>query len=265
MTERESSWRLREAADDAYDLPEQPGGGGAAGYGYRHGVAVIDDASDGDGTYTITEQQWNGSAWIDGTAPACLDGADARDIAERDTGEDGDYVPFWEQRAVGGGVDILIDVGGSVGEIADQTGISVWSLKHVDVNLSDDLTHYYTLDTRDWRGRHVWVSALWLDGATGADPGESDLWTWFTRTDSNGPVLARAMTYAGAVCSRIHNIMANASGDDLSAYVAIDGTDSGKLKLEVDNADGNRYQIWIRADGTARHNHATADITSPDA
>jgi len=112
------SQRKREADEDAREPPTTPTGGGTQGAQYRHGVAKIIDASDGDGTYTITEQQWDatGAEWIDGTAPACLVEADARDVSERTTGVADQFVPFWEQRKVGGGIDILIDVGDGADE-----------------------------------------------------------------------------------------------------------------------------------------------------
>ena len=85
------------------------------------GVAKITNASDGDGTYTVTIQIWNGSAWA-ATAVTRYVSAEARDYQASTEGEVDDYVRCWEQRKNDGTIELLIQVmTGGTGELPTGT------------------------------------------------------------------------------------------------------------------------------------------------
>ena len=104
--------REQVATEDAATLApysEQPTSSPPA---LRQGVAKIVSNDDG-GQYTVTEQWWDAatSSWQDAVGPVGHVQASARDYRQRDTAQPGAIVPFWEQRARGGGLELLIDIG----------------------------------------------------------------------------------------------------------------------------------------------------------
>ncbi len=80
----------------------------------RTGVAKI-TATGGDGTYTITEVTWTGSAWDCGTAPGQYVTAAARDLNDSTDGSVDDYVFFWEQYDQDGVIELIIYVPAAAG------------------------------------------------------------------------------------------------------------------------------------------------------
>lgn len=84
----------------------------------RCGVAKI-VSNDNDGEYTITEQRHDpgGDQWVDAVEPLGYVEAGARDYNDRDTGQADDIVHFWEQRGIGGALEVLIDVGSAGGKV----------------------------------------------------------------------------------------------------------------------------------------------------
>lgn len=66
-------------------------------------------ASGEDGTYTITEQIYDGE-WINGTAPGEYVGAAARDINQYTEGQVGDLILCWEQYTGDGVIEVTCDV-----------------------------------------------------------------------------------------------------------------------------------------------------------
>ena len=107
------AFRRERAAAEGTSTPapydEQPGTATSA---LRRGVVKIVSNDDG-GQYTVTEQWWNAStlSWQDAIGPVGHVQASARDYQQRDTAQIGAVVPFWEQRARGGQLELLIDVG----------------------------------------------------------------------------------------------------------------------------------------------------------
>lgn len=108
--------RLAEAEQTATEWPyhaEMPGQGV---YVLQQGVAKI-VTNDGGGAYTITEQWYRSAvgsvaaAWENATAPEGYVSASARDINGTPTGAQNERVRFWEQRKVGGGLELLIELG----------------------------------------------------------------------------------------------------------------------------------------------------------
>jgi len=108
--------RREQAAADATTrwapYTEQPVSGANV---LRFGVARI-VSNDGDGQYKITEQWWNPNAsppaWEDAKKPVGYVEAAARDYGNCTLGVDGLRVLFWEQRAKGGSLELLIDAAG---------------------------------------------------------------------------------------------------------------------------------------------------------
>ena len=91
----------------------------------RFGVAKI-VSNAGGGEYTVTEQWWDPSGagqWSDATAPLGYVQATARDYRNCDWGQVGTRVMFWEQRATGGALEVLIDLTGSPEGLAQADGI----------------------------------------------------------------------------------------------------------------------------------------------
>ena len=128
--------------------------------------------------------------------------------------------------------------------------------------VSDDNSHFYTLDTRDWRGRHIWIDAPEHAGAPGSNA--FNIWDRVHNTNTDGYVQPEAVYHDFSADIWIHTVYEVADGDALDAEVLIDGDDGGKLKLEVWNADGDRRQVWIRANASEVKNEDTPDITAAD-
>ncbi len=125
----------------------------------RAGVAKI-DSNDGGGGYTITEQWWQpgGSPqWTSATKPLGHVQAAARDCRNCDAAEAGELVRFWEQRAVGGALELLIDATGTPQGIARAAGTDEVLDKWIDVTQGTSGT-YIDDPGADWRGRAVWYS-----------------------------------------------------------------------------------------------------------
>jgi len=125
----------------------------------RFGVAKI-VSNAGGGEYTVTEQWWDPSGagqWSDATAPLGYVQATARDYRNCDWGQVGTRVMFWEQRATGGALEVLIDLTGSPEGLAQADGIHKVLDKWVDITQGTDKTYIDDADD-DWRGRAVWYS-----------------------------------------------------------------------------------------------------------
>ena len=143
--------------------------------------------------------------------------------------------------------------------------------KMVDVNLSDDNVHLYTLDTRDWQGRIIWLSVLYYAGAPNAPTDGVKCWRRTPTRDDLQTDMEDWVQPEGFFIDMGGNFWmytafsVAGTGDDLDAKILCDGDDGGKLKLEIENADGDRYQFWIHAIATAQKNEASPDITTPDA
>ena len=82
----------------------------------RFGVAKINDNYGQDGTYTVTEQWRNPQTaqWDDALAPAGCVQAEARDFLDGTGGMVDQLVPFWQQRAKGGEIEILVNVSAAI-------------------------------------------------------------------------------------------------------------------------------------------------------
>jgi len=102
----------QEAADAAAEAPSVAERPVSEAEVARFGVAKI-VSNTGGGDYTITEQWWDPSGagqWSDATAPLGYVQAPARDYGSCDWGKAGVIVPFWEQRAIGGALELIVNV-----------------------------------------------------------------------------------------------------------------------------------------------------------
>ncbi len=151
--------RRREAADAAGEVPSVAERPVPEAEVMRFGVAKI-VSNTGAGAYTLTEQWWNPSGagqWSDATKPLGYVQAAARDYRNRDWGQADACVLFWEQRAAGGGLEVLIDLTGSPEGVAQITGIGKVLDKWIDI--TQGTTKAYIDDAGDdWRGRTLWYS-----------------------------------------------------------------------------------------------------------
>ena len=84
----------------------------SADFTCRNGVGKI-TANLGSGAYTVTEQRRDPSSglWQDAAAPLGCVAVSAWDYDKRTTGQAGQLVRFWQQRGLGGTLEVLIDVG----------------------------------------------------------------------------------------------------------------------------------------------------------
>ena len=223
---------LRRRQQPAPDPAEPPLPGAGM---LRFGVAkVVSNA--GGGAYTVTEQWWDPSGsgqWADATAPLGYVQAAARDCRNRDSGAAGDYVRFWEQRATGGGLEVLVDVTGTDGEeqetVTTHAGIALAVAAWYDV--ADEGTGTITLSSADWRGRLITYNASWQ-----AEPVSRPL----ANTEDGTSALD------GAANTKVTIVTKNINGDVADVYV--DGTDGGKLKIDLtDNGNYGHFVFLVQA------------------
>jgi len=222
--------RLRAERPSRPDQPPAPGAGVL-----RFGTAKIVSNS-GGGSYVVTEQWWDPSGsgqWADATAPLGYVQASARDCRNRDTGAAGDTVHFWEQRATGGGLEVLIDVTGTDGDdqqaVAAHAGIALAAAAWCDIK--DEGTGTLTLSAADWRGRLITHNVAWE-----AEPISRPL----ANTADGTFVLD------GLANTKVTVVTKNISGDVADVYV--DGTDGGKLKVDLtDNGNYGHFALLVQA------------------
>lgn len=237
-------------------------------------------SNDGSGAYTVRQQTWSESGLTLGDAASWheytgkdLTGYDVRADAG---GAAGEVVAGW-WAWTGTQWTLLLDILNSPTGLVGATGIQVWCSKTVDINLGDDTHQFYTVDSRDWRGRQLWLSVLGHSGEPGTDTGNvwrrtrgrddfkaspnphKELQDWVQPEAVYLDFSADIWIYC--VASTDANIGAP---DAFDAMVMIDGDDGGKLKLEVWNASGNRWQYWVRAEATEQKDEDSPDITAPD-
>ena len=117
------------------------------GWGARAGVARI-MANDAGGYYTVTEQRWNSatSQWQDANEPPGYVARTARDCSGQSSGTVGQHVRFWEQRAKGGALELLIDLG------AEGT-------HKVMVSYNDTTPDYLAAKLADFPGDETYIAA----------------------------------------------------------------------------------------------------------
>jgi len=147
----------------------------------RFGVAEI-VGNDGGGAYTVDEQWWRasgGGAWCAATRPLGYAAAAARDYRNDDGGKAGQLVRFWEQRAAGGAIEVLLDVASTPEGVARATGVERALDLWIDVTQSTSKT-YLDDPGDDWRGRALWYSVrpyTGVDEETGT-PANADEDEW---------------------------------------------------------------------------------------
>jgi len=204
----------------------------------RFGVAKI-ASNAGGGGYTVTEQWYDPSGsgeWANATAPLGYVQASARDYLDRDTGAADDLVRFWEQRASGGGLEVLIDVIDTEGEeqetIVARAGVARAAAGWYDI--ADEGTSTLTLSEADWRGRLIRYAIAW-DNEPISRP--------LSNTEDGVFVLD------GAASSTVTIVTKSVSGDTIDVYV--DGTDDGALKLQLtDNGNYGHVAFLVQATDT---------------
>ena len=201
----------------------------------RFGVAKITSAT-GGGAYTITEQWYDPSGsgqWTNATDPLGYVLAAGRDYRDRDTGAANDVVRFWEQRAIGGGLELLIDVADTDEQeqenVVEHAGVALAVAGWLDID--EEGTGTITLSEADWRGRLIRYNAAWEDEPIGRPLANTEDGTFVL------DILAGAAT---TVISKSIN------GDLADLYV--DGTDSGKLKIDLtDNGNYGHFAFLVQA------------------
>jgi len=235
-------------------------------YPHRHAQEWFRITSnDGGGAYTVRQRTWSESsgALADAAAGehdyAALDltGYDLRGSA--DGAADQDVAGWW----VWTGTDwtLILDLLNSPEGLAAQIGIEVAVTKIVDIDLGDNNVHYYTLDSAHrWDGRKVWVSELYHAGAPGFEG------AWLPIVTNTGTPSAFVVPFAGDVeyGGEMRAILRTTDGDDFDAWWYIDFGSAYELKLKVQNASGDHYQLFLHAQGTVRKDSSAPDISAPD-
>ncbi len=227
--------RRQEAGDRAAGGSAADDRSAPAPAGPRFGVGEI-VTNTGGGAYTITEQWWDPSGsgqWSDATAPLGYVQVVARDYLERDTGVTGDFVRFWEQRATGGAMEVIIDVGGTDGDeqesVSEHAGLALAEARWYDVK--DEGTGTITLSSADWRGRLLMYHAAWE-----TEPISRPL----ANTEDGTFVLY------GVAATKVTIVSKSIGGDLADLYV--DGTDGGKLKIDLtDNGNYGHFAFLVQA------------------
>lgn len=144
-----------------------------------------------------------------------------------------------------GNHDALVTIGSGWPGAPNDLQCSVW----VDTGTRGVADKIYTLDSGDWRGRHILIMASFYNG-TEANA-LINCWT---------PLDARASCMGKNIAANC-DLIAEPGGDpDWSVYV--DDADGGKLKLErsAGGPDPNEVQVWVTAMATDQRIEADKDV-----